>query len=153
MWGGGGGGCGRYGGEPRPQQPTECSDPTQHAKGRTGSCPGPRKERATRRNVTQGGFAPTVSPSFDNCLQRGILCIFASRHKLQQKGKLKPVLVDPQDPLGRIVLLDYSSVVDLPNSVQEIIHQNELEIVQQDVVIGYEQLTAGAISCASRGAM
>ena len=41
--------------EHRPQRPTERSDPTQHAKGRTGDCPGPRKETATRRNVTQGG--------------------------------------------------------------------------------------------------
>ena len=39
----------------RPQRPTERSDPTQHAKGRTGDCPGPRKGTATRRNVTQGG--------------------------------------------------------------------------------------------------
>ena len=38
-----------------PQQPTESSDPTQHAKGRTGDCPGPREETTTRRNVTQGG--------------------------------------------------------------------------------------------------
>ena len=39
--------------EHRPQRPTERSDPTQHAKGRTGDCPGPRKETTTRRNVTQ----------------------------------------------------------------------------------------------------
>ena len=38
-----------------PQRPTESSDPTQHAKGRTGDCPGPRKETITRQNVTQGG--------------------------------------------------------------------------------------------------
>ena len=38
-----------------PQRPPEHSDPTQHAKGRTGDCPGPRKETATQRNVTQGG--------------------------------------------------------------------------------------------------
>ena len=38
-----------------PQRPTESSNPTQHAKGRTGDCPGPRKETTTRRNVTQGG--------------------------------------------------------------------------------------------------
>ena len=38
-----------------PQQPTDRSNPTQHAKGRTGDCPGPRIETATRRNVTQGG--------------------------------------------------------------------------------------------------
>ena len=41
--------------EHRPQRPTESSDPTQHAEGRTGDCPGPRKETATRRNVTRGG--------------------------------------------------------------------------------------------------
>ena len=41
--------------EHRPQRPTERSDPTQHAKGRTGDCPGPRNETTTRRNVTRGG--------------------------------------------------------------------------------------------------
>ena len=41
--------------EHRPQRPTERSDPTQHAKGRTGDCPGPRKGITTQRNVTQGG--------------------------------------------------------------------------------------------------
>ena len=41
--------------EHRPQRPTERSDPTQHSKGRTGECPGPRKGATTRRNVTQGG--------------------------------------------------------------------------------------------------
>ena len=38
----------------RHQRPTESSDPTQHAKGRTGDCPGPHKGTTTRRNVTQG---------------------------------------------------------------------------------------------------
>ena len=41
--------------EHRPQRPTKRSDPTRHAKGRTGDRPGPRKETTTRRNVTQGG--------------------------------------------------------------------------------------------------
>ena len=41
--------------EHRPQRPTERSDPTQHAKGRTGDRPGSRKGTTTRRNVTQGG--------------------------------------------------------------------------------------------------
>ena len=41
--------------EHRRQQPTERSNLTQHAKGRTGGCPGPHKETTTRRNVTQGG--------------------------------------------------------------------------------------------------
>ena len=44
--------------EHRPQRPTESSDPTQHAKGRTGDRPGPRKGATTRRNVTQGGQQP-----------------------------------------------------------------------------------------------
>ena len=44
--------------EHRPQRPTERSDPTQHAKGRTGDCPGPRKGATTRRNVTRGGGWP-----------------------------------------------------------------------------------------------
>ena len=37
-----------------PQRPTESSDPTDHAKGRTGDCPGPRKGTTTRQNVTKG---------------------------------------------------------------------------------------------------
>ena len=41
--------------EHRPQQPTESSDPTQHAKGRAGDCSGPRKETSIRRNVKSGG--------------------------------------------------------------------------------------------------
>ena len=41
--------------EHRPQRPTERSDPTQHAEGRTGDCPGPRKGATTRRTVTRGG--------------------------------------------------------------------------------------------------
>ena len=40
--------------EHRPQRPTERSDPTQHAKGRAGDCPGPRKGATTRRNIVQG---------------------------------------------------------------------------------------------------
>ena len=40
--------------EHRPQRPTESGNPAQHAKGRTGERPGPRKGAPTRRNVTQG---------------------------------------------------------------------------------------------------
>ena len=43
--------------EHRPQRPTESSNPTQHAKGRTGDCPGPRKGATTRPNVTQGDMS------------------------------------------------------------------------------------------------
>ena len=41
--------------EHRPQQPTKRSDPTQHAKGRMGDCPEPRKQTATQRNVIGRG--------------------------------------------------------------------------------------------------
>ena len=46
--------------EHRPQRLTESSDPTQHAKGRMGDCPGPRKETTTRRNVTRGDPPPSA---------------------------------------------------------------------------------------------
>ena len=48
--------------EHRPQRPTERSDPTQHAKGRTGDRPGPRKGATTRRNVTQGAARDPLLP-------------------------------------------------------------------------------------------
>ena len=38
--------------EHRPQRPSERSDPTQHAEGRTGDCPGPRKETTFLRVIT-----------------------------------------------------------------------------------------------------
>ena len=60
--------------EHRPQRPTERSDPTQHAKGRTGDRPGPRKGATTRRNVTQGGGAGTLLPLRGWLEVPGILC-------------------------------------------------------------------------------
>ena len=44
--------------EHRLQRPTESSNLMQHAKGRTGDCPGPRKGTTTRQNVTRGGGIP-----------------------------------------------------------------------------------------------
>ena len=41
--------------EHRPQRPTERSDPTQHAKGRTGDCPGPRTRNPTGCHTVGGG--------------------------------------------------------------------------------------------------
>ena len=38
-----------------PAAAADSSNPTQHAKRRTGDCPGPRKETTTRRHITQGG--------------------------------------------------------------------------------------------------
>ena len=53
--------------EHRPQRPTERSDPAQHAKGRPGDCPGPRKETTTRRNVTRGGGGGTHASRLSLC--------------------------------------------------------------------------------------
>ena len=57
--------------EHRPQRPTESSDPTQHAKGRTGDCPGPRKGATTRRNVTQGGPGAAMLLPHRGCQEAG----------------------------------------------------------------------------------
>ena len=56
--------------EHRPQRPTERSDPTQHAKGRAGDCPGPHKETTTRQNVTQGGGGYCSVPPRSRPMQR-----------------------------------------------------------------------------------
>ena len=77
--------------EHRPQRPTESSDPTQHAKGRTGDRPGPRKGATTRRNAppppplpNEGGMKgqwvcrtalPGVGPSLSG--RGGTLCTLA----------------------------------------------------------------------------
>ena len=51
-----------------PQRPTERSDPTQYAKGRTGDCPGPRKEQqpdGMSHRGGGGGLTPTpLRPGF-----------------------------------------------------------------------------------------
>ena len=69
--------------EHRPQRLTESSNLTQHAKGRTGDCPGPRKETTTRRNVTQWGGPPCNCPTsggklFPAWCQMGLQESFAS---------------------------------------------------------------------------
>ena len=50
--------------EHRPQRPTERSDPTQHAKGRPGDCPGPRKETTQPDGTSHGGGPPPRTPPF-----------------------------------------------------------------------------------------
>ena len=47
--------------EHRPQRPTERSDPTQHAKGRTGDCPGPRKETTQPDGLSRSVIPPSVA--------------------------------------------------------------------------------------------
>ena len=70
--------------EHRPQWPTERSGPTQHAKGRTGDCPGPRNETATRRNVTQGGGGGCAP------FQRQADCTSTTRHPHSALMALQP---------------------------------------------------------------
>ena len=66
--------------EHRPQRPTESSDPTQHAKGRTGDCPGPREGTTTRRNVTRGAEEPGGGAEFPIlCTPQTMEC--AHQHK------------------------------------------------------------------------
>ena len=64
-----------------PQRPTESSDPTQRAKGRTGDRPGPRKGATTRRNVTQGGGggAEACSKRRGACFKRRISLLLDPR--------------------------------------------------------------------------
>ena len=59
------------------ERPTEHSDPTQHAEGRADDCPGPRKETATRRNVTRGVPRPPPPPTHTLCATE--TCIARSR--------------------------------------------------------------------------
>ena len=63
--------------EHRPQRPTERSDPTQHAKGRTGDCPGPRKGTTTRRNVTRGELRSAIFVSQFSAICPQLLLLFA----------------------------------------------------------------------------
>ena len=65
--------------EHRAQRPTECSDRTQHAKGKTADCPGPRKETATRRNVTQGAACDLDRPQAHTTHTGGFPLRFSSR--------------------------------------------------------------------------
>ena len=65
--------------EHRPQRPTESSDPTQHAKGRTGDRPGPRKGATTRQNAechTGGGLDRCISCVVPDCLLHGGVHLF-----------------------------------------------------------------------------
>ena len=74
--------------EHRPQRSTESSDPTQHAKGRTGDRPGPRKGATTRRNVTQGGMLMPTEP------QRGRWWTTRMLREMAAKTEKRP----PQQP-------------------------------------------------------
>ena len=68
--------------EHRPQRPTECSDPTQHAEGRPGDCPGPRKGTTTQRNVTLGVPARSPPPP--------PLCTLGPRHLPEGADEIPP---------------------------------------------------------------
>ena len=50
--------------EHQPQRPTESSNPTQHAKGRTGDCPGPGKEQQPDGMSHRGGSLFSLALKF-----------------------------------------------------------------------------------------
>ena len=89
--------------EHRPQRPTERSDPTQHAKGRPGDCPGPCKGATTRRNVTQGGGGGTP-------------CLISAWGPRYSSGY-------PPPPLSGCVLLEVSHV-SLAQRPKRHLHRN-----------------------------
>ena len=99
------GGWGHPRQEHRPQRPTEHSDPTQYAKGRTGDCPGPRKETTTRRNVTQGGYPapPPPSASGGGPIQKANTYVH-SVHSVRGFGRAPGgrMLPAPSQPLHRL---------------------------------------------------
>ena len=85
--------------EHRPQRLTERSDPTQHAKGRTGDCPGPRKGTTTRQTVTWGvhrGMVPRcLTTGSGRAARAGWVCrplpvITAAIKRLPGKSKTYP---------------------------------------------------------------
>ena len=93
----------RYQQEHQPQRPTERSDPTQHAEGRKGDCPGPRKETTTRRNVTQGGWVggsrpPTHPPSHPTYVIGPNFCFFF-QDQLGGQGTRLPIPLRPPPPV------------------------------------------------------
>ena len=75
--------------EHRPQRPTESSDPTQHAKGRTGDRPGPRKGATTRRNVTQG-VPPSPLPTALTLPQRHSHTPTPAPNRISNRQKPRP---------------------------------------------------------------
>ena len=79
--------------EHRPQRPTECSNPTQHAKGRTGDCPGPCKGTPTRRNVRQGGgggFSVHVCPTHTETQRGRLWTACGQRHVDSKNSQMTP---------------------------------------------------------------
>ena len=55
--------------EHRPQRPTESGNPTQHAKERTGDCPGPRKETPTQQRQRCPISRPAhIAPPLPHCV-------------------------------------------------------------------------------------
>ena len=79
------------------------SNPTQHAKGRAGDCPGPRKEATTGRNVTQG-----VPPPLQ-CIAGGEACSpwcsrppgLCCRHRQSCQSDLPAAHPELRHPRGR----------------------------------------------------
>ena len=117
--------------EHRPQRPTESSDPTQHAKGRTGDRPGPRKGATTRRNVTQGGVI----------VHKAATDYRVERVQLENLGRSVPRVRSPSRPLSQVpswvcalrhflALGDYQDLVAYrPSKDASLVHLQEICLV------------------------
>ena len=113
--------------EHRPQRLTDSSDPTQHAKGRTGACPGPRKGTTTRRNVTTGAGYPG-RPSGDpkpkpKQQPLPLLCplqITFVEYLVEHLQKKDPTLLDFPQGLSLLARARGSSMQDVHGWLQDI---------------------------------
>ena len=74
--------------EHRPQRPTESSNPTQHAKGRTGDCPGPPKRNNNQTECHTGGSENGLPSPRAN---------FVCSHPMLMGRKVPPPLVYVQN--------------------------------------------------------
>ena len=96
--------------EHRPQRPTERSDPTQHAKGRTGDCPGPRKGTATRRTTQKHSEAGGGRQRPRNDRQQSAQLRYANygapptpkRHQQEHRPQRPTELSDPTQHAGPV---------------------------------------------------
>ena len=86
--------------EHRPQRPTERIDPTQHAKGRPGDRPGPRKGATTRRNVTKGGGGALVAMWLLGIVMRTVLVVLTTLTTLYSPRQPSATLIGFPRPLG-----------------------------------------------------
>ena len=105
--------------EHRPQRPTERSNPTQHAKGRTGDCPGPRKETTTRRNVTRGVAHDVLATDTVTTSRRRWQCVAKKTSQYRESERQMPRVptnAKPAESSSCVPCLTASATPGSPNS-------------------------------------